>query len=102
MWQRLREFFIGYPNFESSPKIESVVDSTELLNAFEVPDNAPWWLAVHTVINELEKEMIDKAREKTGVDNVLALSSLDNSYGVALVRQRLIETRNAVLQRKAA
>jgi hypothetical protein len=76
-------------------------DPAKLQGAFAVPDTAPWWLAVHAVIDELEQEWIQGARESVGNTN-LCINSLGISEGVASVRRRLIETRNEVLRAKEA
>lgn len=71
-------------------------DGVDRSGALAVPDTTPWWLAVHQVLNEIEKETIESARKRVAHTN-LCILDVGAGEGVAMVRLRLIEKRNAAL-----
>jgi len=71
----------------------------DLSGVFAVSANEPWWLAVHALIDVLEGETIEGARNNVRDTNI-CISAVGAGEGVAMVRQRLIETREAALRAK--
>jgi len=62
-----------------------------------VPDNEPWWLAIHKIIDDAEWETIEGARNRTSNTNA-CIAAVGAGEGVALVRQKLIDARTLALQ----
>jgi hypothetical protein len=64
---------------------------------FAVPDNEPWWMAVHQLIDEAERETVDGARSRTANTN-LCIAAIGASEGVDLIRQKLKDKRELALR----
>jgi len=64
---------------------------------FAVPDTEPWWLAVHQVLNEAERETVQGARDRTANPN-LCIAAVGAGEGIDLVRQKLIDKRQQSLR----
>ncbi len=64
--------------------------------AFAVSDQEAWWVAVNQLIDDLEMEMVVGARNNVANTNI-CISAVGAGEGVAMVRQRLIETRERAL-----
>jgi hypothetical protein len=72
-------------------------DDVDRVGALAVPDTEAWWLAVHQIVNSVEKETIDSSRKRVANTN-LCISDVGAGEGVALVRTRLIEARQLAIQ----
>ena len=80
--------------------VERMSDGVDRTSVFAVPDNEPWWLGVHQVVNEIEKEAFDAARARVAYTNQ-CINSIGASEGAMMIRLRLIEKReNALRVRK--
>jgi hypothetical protein len=78
-------------------KIDKVdVPGTDFTGVFAIPDNEPWWLAVHQILNEAESETVSGARNRTANPN-LCIAAVGAGEGVELVRQKLIDKRRLAL-----
>lgn len=71
-------------------------DDVDRTGAFAVAADTAWWLAVHKIINEVEAETVKFARDRLKDTNA-CIAAVGAGEGVALVRQRLIETRQHAL-----
>jgi hypothetical protein len=78
----------------AAPKVSPETDYTGL---FAVPNNEPWWMAVHQILNEAEAETTQGARARTANPN-LCIAAVGAGEGVELVRQKLIDKRKLALQ----
>jgi hypothetical protein len=67
--------------------------------ALAVADTEPWWIAVHSIIDQAEWETIDGARRRTKETNA-CIAAIGAGEGVALVRQKLIDARELALRQK--
>jgi glycerol-3-phosphate O-acyltransferase len=67
------------------------------IKALAVSDEEPWWRAVNAVLEELEWEIIEEARQASA-NTTLCINALGASEGVALARQRLSELRVEALK----
>ena len=76
-------------------------DQRDMSATFAVSINEPWWIAVHLLLDELERETVQGARNQVTNTN-MCISAVGAGEGVAMVRQRLIETRDLALQQKPA
>ena len=75
-------------------------DTVDRTSVFAVPNNEPWWLAVHQAINEVEQEAFNAARARVANTNE-CINSIGASEGAMMVRLRLVEKReNALRVRK--
>jgi hypothetical protein len=72
-------------------------DKVDRTPVFAVPDTEPWWLAVHQVLNQAEKESVEGARNRLANTNmcIAAVGAID---GVVLVRQKLMAAREIALK----
>jgi hypothetical protein len=66
-----------------------------------VPDTEPWWLAVHQVIDEAERETIQGARNRIQNANA-CIAAVGAGEGCALVRQKLEDKREIALRQLSA
>ena len=64
---------------------------------FAVPNDEPWWLAVHETINEAEAETTVTARRST-LHPYGAIAAVSAGEGCDLVRQKLINKRKIALK----
>ena len=94
MVTRLYDFFFVRTDTEPIPREQKIDRSM----AFAVPNNEPWWLAVHQVLDEAEWETIQDARFYVWANPERSKSAISAGEGIALIRQKLIDTRNAALQ----
>jgi hypothetical protein len=79
-------------------KIDKVdVPGTDFTGVFAIPDNEPWWLALHQILNEAEAETVQGARNLTANPN-LCIAAVGAGEGIELVRQKLIDKRRLALQ----
>ena len=75
-------------------------DGVDRTSVFAVPNNEPWYLAVHDVVNEIELEAFNAARNRVGNTNQ-CMNSIGASEGAMMIRLRLVEKReNALRVRK--
>ena len=80
--------------------VERMSDGVDRTSVFAVPDNEPWYLAVHQAINEVEQEAFNAARARVSNTNE-CINSIGASEGAMMVRLRLVEKReNALRVRK--
>jgi hypothetical protein len=79
------------PNWKSN-----VSPDTDFTGVFAIPDNEPWWLAVHQILNEAEAETTSGARNRTANPN-LCIAAVGAGEGVELVRQKLLDKRRVAL-----
>lgn len=80
----------------ASPWRVPSVPGRDLTGAFAVPNDEPWWLAVHQIINEAEQETVEGARKRTQLTNA-CIAAVGAGEGVDLVRTKLIDARNIAL-----
>jgi hypothetical protein len=71
----------------------------DLSGVFAVSDQEPWWLAVNQVLDDLERETAQFARDKVA-DTNKCISAVGAGEGVAMVRLRLKEIRDFALKRR--
>jgi hypothetical protein len=74
-----------------------VAPDTDYTGIFAIPNDTPWWLAVHQLLNEAEHETVEGARSRTANPN-LCIAAVGAGEGVDLVRQKLIDKRRLALQ----
>jgi hypothetical protein len=88
-----------YPwhNFLRKIAVPQVPEGVDYTGVFAVADNTPWWLAIHQVLDEAEKETIVSSRNRTGNPN-LCIADVGAGEGIDLVRQKLIDKRRLALQ----
>jgi len=87
---------IGYTEPESEPiPREQKIDRSMM---FAVPNDEGWWLAVHQLLDEAEWETIQDARNYVWANPDRSKSAISAGEGIAIFRQKLIDTRNAALQ----
>jgi len=67
------------------------------LGPLAVPDNEPWWITIHQIIDEAELETIQGARRRTKDTNA-CIAAVGAGEGVALVREKLIQARQLALK----
>jgi hypothetical protein len=77
----------------------AIDDKTDYSGALAVPDTEPMWRAVHQILDQSEREIVEAAQKWAGANNERALNSLANSEGVAFIRRRLNEARTNALTR---
>jgi hypothetical protein len=77
-----------------TPKVSQETDFTGI---FAIPNNEPWWMAVHQILNEAEAETTQGARNRTANPN-LCIAAVGAGEGVELVRQKLLDKRRLALQ----
>lgn len=65
--------------------------------ALAVADTEPWWIAVHSIIDQAEWETVEGARNRTH-DTNKCIAAVGAGEGVALVRQKLMDARNVALK----
>ena len=70
----------------------------DLTGVFAVSDQEPWWRAVNQLLDTLEWETIEATRNNVATTNLL-INAVGAGEGVAMVRQRLWETRSGELQK---
>jgi len=85
---------IGYEDWTPGWKVSPETDYT---GVFAIPDNEPWWLAVHQILNEAEAETTHGARNRTANPH-LCIAAVGAGEGVELVRQKLLDKRRLALQ----
>ena len=73
-------------------------ENRDLTGVFAVSDQEPWWRAVNQLIDTLEWETIEATRNNVGNTNLL-INAVGAGEGVAMVRQRLVETRRGALEK---
>ena len=98
---RIGKLEISYGEAEGSkPEVGSrkAEVKTDLTGVFAVSDQEPWWLAVDQLLDTLEWETIDATRNNVSNTNLL-INAVGAGEGVAMVRQRLWETRREALQK---
>jgi hypothetical protein len=78
----------------ATPKVSPDTDFTGL---FAIPNNEPWWMAVHQILDEAEAETTRGARNRTANPN-LCIAAVGAGEGVELVRQKLLDKRRLALQ----
>jgi hypothetical protein len=78
----------------ASPKVPPDQDFS---GVFAISDSTPWWLAIHQLLDEAERETIQSARNRTGNPN-LCIADVGAGEGVDLVRQKLLDKRRLALQ----
>jgi hypothetical protein len=91
-WGRFMQL-IGYTE---APRVSPDFDYT---GVFAIPDNTPWWLAVHQILNEAEAETVQGARNRTANPN-LCIAAVGAGEGIDLVRQKLLDRRRIALQKR--
>ena len=80
------------------PPISKPIETDrDMTNAFAVTDDNSMWLAVHQVVNEVEKECIEGSRRYVMNTNQ-CISAVGAGEGASLIRLRLIEKRNLALK----
>jgi hypothetical protein len=89
---------IGKIELRWDADVDIVQDKIDRSHIFAVPENEPWWLAVHQAINEIERETIDAARRYTKSTNE-CIAAVGAGEGVAMVRLRLLEKRENALRK---
>lgn len=78
-------------------KLEPIETDRDLSMTFAVANDNTLWLAVHQVVNEIEKECVEGARRYIANTNQ-CISAVGAGEGASLVRTRLIEKRNLALK----
>jgi len=73
-------------------------NDTDYSQVFAVPENEPWWCAVHRVLDEAEKETVQGARDYIK-DTNRVLSAVGAGEGIELVRRKLLDLRDQSLRR---
>jgi hypothetical protein len=76
--------------------IDDDLDKLDRTGAFAVANTTAWWLAVMQLLNRVEAETVQGARNRVK-DTNSCIAAVGAGEGVALVRQRLIETREYAL-----
>ncbi len=65
--------------------------------ALAVAEDEPWWTCVNGILEALEWEVIEEARQAVG-NTTLCVNALGASEGIALARRRLSELREQALR----
>jgi hypothetical protein len=87
---------IGNLEIRWAGAVDIAQDGVDRSSVFAVPDTDPFWLAVHQVVNEIERETLEAARSRVGNTNQ-CISAVGASEGAMMVRLRLIEKRENAL-----
>jgi hypothetical protein len=87
----------AYRNLFRVPKVPTVPTNLNLDLVFAVADTEPWWLAVHQVLEEAERETTNAARNLI-VDTNRCIAAVGAGEGIDLIRQKLIDKRNLALR----
>src|SRR5262245_12785973 len=74
------------------------ITDRDLTGVFAVPNDEPWWIAVHSLINQAEAETIKGARAAHTRNPNGCVAAIGASEGVDLVRQKLIDARELALR----
>lgn len=67
------------------------------VEVFGVPDTEAWWVSVHWILDQAERETIEWARKKTGDANA-CIAAVGAGEGIELVRTKLNEARAIALR----
>jgi hypothetical protein len=78
----------------TAPKVSP---DTDLTGVFAIANDTPWYLAVHQILNEAEKEAMEGAKQRTANPN-MCIAAVGAAEGVDLVRQKLLDKRRLALQ----
>jgi hypothetical protein len=73
----------------------------DLASALAVADTERWWVAVHQILDTIERETVEEARRYTN-DPGRCTGAVCAGEAVALVRQRLEQTRAEGLRARIA
>jgi hypothetical protein len=84
--------WLDHSNPQSAIRAGPQLKDSDIVNAFRVPENENWWRAVLQVIDELERETIQGARNYVANTN-MCISAVGGGEALAELRGRLVALR---------